>query len=103
MHRFLLAIAFMSFWGGASATRVFSEGPLSIVFHETPCALPQLELAIVAYGSSSIPKATTVTYQGKRLAGCWALDVDGDFISLDEKGNGVVIFSKHVSEAKNST
>jgi hypothetical protein len=86
------------------ADRMFHDGPLGIVFHEDqPCAVPAAEAAITAYGAKSELKAATVRINGRVSAGCWALDVDGDYIVMDERGSGGVIFAHAVKEPKGST
>jgi hypothetical protein len=103
MKRLLAFIVAFSFWGGAFADMVFADGPLVIVFHERPCTVPAAEAAIAAYGAHSVVQGATVTLRELKAAGCWALDVDGDYIIVDERGSGGVIFAKAVKVPRGTT
>jgi hypothetical protein len=100
MRKFAIALLFP--FAVHAADKVFSDGPIAVIFHTTPCTVPQTQASIAAHGPTTEAQAATVVIQGRRSAGCWALDEDGDYIVVDERGSGGVIFAKAVKEPRGS-
>jgi hypothetical protein len=100
MRRYLILALFP--FAVHAADKVFSDGPIAVIFHSTPCTVPQTEAAIAQHKPTTEAQAATVVIQGRRTRGCWALDEDGDYIVMDERGSGGVIFAKAVKEPKGS-
>jgi hypothetical protein len=97
MRALLLALCLLS--GSAWADKLFTDGPLSIRFHETACVVP-LAAATLAGQTRSTPHALTITLKGRSMRGCWALDNDKDYIVVDEQGGGGSIYARAVKDIR---
>jgi hypothetical protein len=88
----LLPLSFFSV--PALADALFKNGQIEIHFYSTSCEMTAIGNFLKQFGEA---KSALVVFGGQRIRACYAVDEDGDFVIVDERGAGGIVPGKAVN------